>query len=65
MPAAVRFFALALLGLALLPGGCLGATDDRDRVRTGVITIVGEAADGRRHQGRREARSTTSRTAAD
>jgi hypothetical protein len=44
MSAAVRFFALAVLGLTLLPAAAQGATVDRDDT-TGVITIVGEGTD--------------------
>jgi hypothetical protein len=43
MAAMLRPAAAALLGLLLLPAAALGATVDRD-TETGVITIVGEAA---------------------
>jgi hypothetical protein len=44
MGAALRLFALALLALALLPAGAPAATVGRDPA-TGVITILGQAAD--------------------
>jgi hypothetical protein len=43
MAAGLRFLAIALLGLALLPAAALGATVDRD-AGTGVITIVDDLA---------------------
>jgi len=44
MGMAIRFLAAALLALALLPAGALGATVDRD-TETGVITIVDNELD--------------------
>jgi len=44
MGAALRLFVVAALGLVVLPAGALGATVGRE-TQTGIITIVGEAAD--------------------
>ncbi|MDP9294749.1 MAG: MopE-related protein [Actinomycetota bacterium] len=43
MGAALRYLAVAVLGLTSLPAGALGATVDRDK-QTGVITIVDDVA---------------------
>jgi hypothetical protein len=43
MGAALRLFAIAVLGLTLLPAAALGATVERD-AQTGVITILDDAA---------------------
>ena len=62
MRTALRLLALAVLGLALFPAAAPGATVDRD-TETGVITIVDDSRDRRRHHGRADAGRSTSSAA--